>query len=491
MDALKYGVSDLIFRVWFALAFASVIFSACAIRPSAVPDITLTRVENLAKPAGLRAFRFPRAVFEPGSIVSVDEQRNITGSPASALKECYASSNIEVRKENGLSGEFLRAVQQGIELDASAIESLLPIKFGPKAISASHTVLRMPKTYSGLLGQAKVDDWVHEAWTQLSTGCRRTLQEPDKEVITEIIYAAKGFSISFYNSDYAEIEVSALNLGDFVRSGLDVLAGQAERNSIVFNSDLPFLYTTYKPKLPVFGEVGDLYLDVTEKELLSYMMMQSGFVPGGEYIRRLEDKSYRINRIISYIVQGKTVHSIDEINGTWVQGAPLTNEFVLGTDSTGTILEEGTFHDNLRKVPIKPVAEIHGKTHLYRLTVGNEFSITQTQTITNEFCAGKAKRDLFSAVNRFKYLESYEIRIYLDYTPSFSNSYSIDSELIPRYFGTPKIDADFAELKSLLQRVHDKKFASGIFPEQLREGLIFFRGQQIPRGVFLIGIACP
>ncbi|MCX5812486.1 MAG: hypothetical protein NT178_08070 [Proteobacteria bacterium] len=450
-----------------------------------------TEFDIIAARAGLKFFAFPTEHFCPGSIVTLDHERNVFGSPTGSLRECCDTDKLFPTEGKGPAGTFLSSLERGISFDISSLQKVLPvqIKLGAEAKSAAFVVLRVPETTSALLGSIKIDEWVADNWdSQISEACQKTLLKPEVEVISEVIYVTN-YSLTFYKSEGQKLEVSLQNVEEFISGGFKVSGGRVEAGSVVFNAKLPLLYTTYRPTLHEPRPRVSNEFNEKEEKFFSKMIMYSGFNPKVEFIRRMKENSYKVNRITTYIIHGTSVHIIDEIKGEWVKGTPLTYEFVIGT---GTYAELGKpkIFDNDRNILLEPVKESYGDTEFHWIRVGKKFSITMTRTIDNALCID-GTRDFIAGVNRFKFLESYEKRVYLDREPIFVDAYAVNAYLEQSILPDGVQDSNFAVLQQTLAGLHDKEFLSKIKLQNLKQGWVFFKGQIPPKGLFVIRVACP
>lgn len=208
---------------------------------------------DMATRAGLRPFVFPRDVFQPGSIVKLDRDGNVTGSPAGSLAECSPEVSLTPQRGEGLTGGFLSAARQGLRLDVAIAQRLLPIRLGAAARSISYAMLTIPGSYALVHTRIAIETWVTEHWSQMLPACRSTLRAGDTAILTEVYYATKNTRLRFFRADGQELELSAQEIQDMARGGLSAYNARVDARSIVFDADLPLLYSTHRPALPAVG----------------------------------------------------------------------------------------------------------------------------------------------------------------------------------------------------------------------------------------------
>jgi len=455
---------------------------------------TFTDFDKMAAKAGYKSFLFPTEHFRPGSIVSADNTGCVVGSPLGSLRECYATNELKPVEGKGIAGEFVSVLRSGVKLDVGTLYKVLPrIRLGTRAASAVSVVLQVPETTSAVLAPIRIDDWLRDNWDQMSTACRNKIAQPTTAVINEVVYAP-GYRLTFYKSLGQKLEVSDSNIGEFISSELSGYSEAADAGSIVLKGTLPLLYRVYHPDqqalLHPLGQAATcpFQLRDLDRKILSQMMTLCGLAPGGDLNALGQERSYRINRVLTYVVHGTTVNVIDEIKGKWVEGTPLTYEYLVGTASSGSMRNYRVF-DNDRKIDLTPRQEVYGNFAFRWVEVGKSFSITVTHTEDNAICTD-GSWDLIGGVNRFKYLDSYVTRVYLDRIPTFIDAYPINTnlEIGGHIEGEP--DAQCKGLHRSLKGLTDKEMLNRIRVEDIKQGWLFFGRQLPPKGTFAIRVAC-
>ena len=214
------------------------------------PSVSLAQ---MAIRSGFRVFDFPRDTFTPGTIVQIDSTGSIVRTPAGSLQECQevqrgkgSEVSLKVHRGRGPSGNFEALDTSGAQVDLQMLEQILPIHFGATAKSAAYVVMKVPSTSSEYLGSIQIEKWLADEWGKLPEACRNALADPGKAIVDEVLYADKGFELSFLTADLKAMDLAAVPLENLVTAGAEVVGARIEANRMTFKADLPYWYTLYR-----------------------------------------------------------------------------------------------------------------------------------------------------------------------------------------------------------------------------------------------------
>lgn len=208
---------------------------------------------QLAAKSGFRVFDFPRDTFKPGMIVQISSTGSIVRTPAGSLQECRKTRkdqekelSLNVYRGRGPSGNYEALDKSGAQVDLQMLEQVLPVHFGTTAKSAAYVVMKVPATSSEYLGSIQIEKWLADEWEQLSEACRNALTDPEKAIVDEIVYAEKGFELSFLNADLKAIDLATVPFENLVKADAKIVGSRIEANHVTFKANLPYWYTLYR-----------------------------------------------------------------------------------------------------------------------------------------------------------------------------------------------------------------------------------------------------
>lgn len=213
----------------------------------------LASLAQLAERAGFRVFDFPRDTFKPGTITQIDSAGSIVRTPAGSLQECQEvrkgkgkELSLKVHRGRGPSGNFEALDTSGAQVDLQMLEQILPVHFGATAKSAAYVVMKVPATSSEYLGSIQIEKWMADEWEKLPEACRNALTDPGKAIVDEVLYADKGFELSFLNADLKAMDLATVPFENLVTAGAEIVGARIEANRMTFKADLPYWYTLYR-----------------------------------------------------------------------------------------------------------------------------------------------------------------------------------------------------------------------------------------------------
>lgn len=221
--------------------------------PTQPPTPLPASLAQLAAKSGFRVFDFPRDTFKPGMIVQISPTGSIVRTPAGSLQECRKTrtdqekeSSLNVHRGRGPSGNYEALDKSGAQVDLQVLAQVLPVHFGATAKSAAYVVMKVPATSSEYLGSIQIEEWLAGEWKKLPEACRNALTDPEKAIVDEVVYAEKGFELSFLSADLKTMDLAAVPLENLVTAGADIVGARVEANRVTFKTNLPYWYTLYR-----------------------------------------------------------------------------------------------------------------------------------------------------------------------------------------------------------------------------------------------------
>lgn len=202
---------------------------------------------KMANDIGLRPFAFPRSVFEPGTIVQLNEAGDISASPLGSLKDCSVGAPLQSTEGKGFSAEFMSVARNGVRLNFKFLKPFLG--FTADLREDTFALLFLSGSYSRLQSKVILQDEITKNWVRMRASCRDELSRPNVAVLTEVFFAAKGSRLQFFHGDGRSLALSSYQHDGITRAMLAAGTESGAGGDIIFEFDLPLMYSVIRPSI--------------------------------------------------------------------------------------------------------------------------------------------------------------------------------------------------------------------------------------------------